>query len=130
MGSRVVLILIVLIVLGCRGAVTPAPAIEAIMIGDDPAAEGIITAFAGEDGRTSLSGFLGSGGDWGATIRSGSCAEPGAVEHIIGPVVNGHISAIVDDSLAALAGKIIVMTPLGSDAIAACGVLGGALPLE
>jgi hypothetical protein len=129
MASRTALVLASIIVLGCRGGVTPRPAIEAIIVGD-PAAEGTITAFADEDGRTSLDGSLGSGGDWGATIRSGSCPQPGAVEHIVGPVENGQIHAIVDEPLADLAGRIIVLTRLGSDVIAACGVLGGAPPLE
>jgi len=130
MASRTALVLASIILLGCRGGVTPRPAIEAIMVGDDPAAEGVITAFSDDDGRTSLDGSLGSGADWGATIRSGSCAEPGAVEHIVGPVENGQIHAIVDEPLADLAGRIIVLTRLGSDVIGACGVLGGAPPLE
>lgn len=94
------------------------------MVGD-PAAEGSISAYPRSDGRAELSGFLGSGGDWGATIRSGTCEEPGPIEHIVGPVENGTIYAVVDEPFSALAGKIIVMTPLGSNRQASCGVLGG-----
>ena len=92
------------------------------MVGE-AAAEGRITAFGNPNGQSTLSGSLGSGGSWGATIRSGTCAEPGPVEHIVGPIENGQINAVVDEPLDNLVGRIIVMTPLGSDVTSACGVL-------
>lgn len=110
--------------LGCRGAVTPRPSIAAHLEGN-PGAQGTVYASLASEKQVEIYGTLGSGYEWGATVRSGTCADPGATLYTIGPVENGHVSAIIDALLEELAGKIVVLTPLGSEEVASCGVLGG-----
>lgn len=109
-----------------RPALTPQAYIYADLVGRTPEAEGRAAIRGLGAGRSEVSVELpkGSGKDWLASIRSGSCSQPGEVEYLVGAIEGGDLQNTLAVDPGSLVGRIVVITRLSDDKIASCGQIG------
>ena len=61
--------------------------------------------------------------EWSLSIREGTCANPGQLRYRPGAIENETVRSQLDGDIATLADLIVVVSPLGDDAMASCGTI-------
>ncbi len=111
----------------CRSpALTPISYLVADLKGRVPDAEGRASLRSLGPDRTEISIELplGSGVEWSASIRSGTCADPGPVRFLAGVIEGGSLLNSFDGTFGSTRGQIVVVTRLGGKEAVSCGVIG------